>query len=433
MSILTAQFILINYIPSLVLKILILTHRVPFPQNGGYPIVVCNTARGLVNLGHEVSLIALNAKRTYSRNELTPYDEELISKINYKIFNINTRVTVLDVAVNLFSKSSFNIDRYYDSEFEKQLIKELKNTDYDIIQFEGLLVSLYLYAVRKHSKAKLIYRAHNIENQIWERLSQQKTDPFKKSYLRLHARRIKTYEFKQLNNFDGIAVFTEQDKNTLIGYGTKIPIETVPVGINLEQYKPDFSKTEFPSLFFLGSLDWLPNREGIEWFLDNFYTDLVDGDLRVRFYVAGNDIPKRFDDYDVMGKIFIQGEVDDALEFVNSKSIMIVPLLSSGGMRVKIVEGMAMQKCIISTSLGAEGINYENEVNIIIANNQEEFYEAIKQCISDEDYCKSIGLNARRLVQEQHDVTNVTIKLVDFYKIIIVAQFIAPLKPETSL
>ena len=145
----------------------------------------------------------------------------------------------------------------------------------------------------------------------------------------------------------------------------------------------------------------------------------------MRFYVAGNDIPERFDDYDVMGKIFIQGEVDDALEFVNSKSIMIVPLLSSGGMRVKIVEGMAMQKCIISTSLGAEGINYENEVNILIANNQEEFYEAIKQCISDEDYCKSIGLNARRLVQEQHDVTNVTIKLVDFYKIIIIAQFIA--------
>jgi glycosyltransferase involved in cell wall biosynthesis len=396
------------------LNILILTHRVPFPQNGGYPIVVCNTIRGLVNLGHTVSLVALNAKKNH-HHENSEDDNDLLSKINYRAYNIDTTVSVFEVAVNLFSKTSFNIDKYYDPEFERLLIGTLKKTSYDIIQFEGLLVSLYLSAVRKNTKARLIYRAHNIENQIWERLSQQKNDPFKKSYLKMHAKRIKNYELLQLNNFDGIAVFTEQDKSTLLEYGTKIPIEILPVGINLDHYKPDFSKTEFPSLFFLGSLDWLPNREGIEWFLENFYKELTEGDLRVRFYVAGNDIPERFDDYEVMGKIFIQGEVDDALEFVNSKSIMIVPLLSSGGMRVKIVEGMAMQKCIISTSLGAEGINYEHGVNIIVANNQDEFYEAIKICITDEEFCKTMGLSARKLVEEQHDMNKVTKNLVEFY------------------
>lgn len=395
------------------MKILILTHRVPFPQNGGYPIVVCNTIRGLVNLGHEVSLVALNAKKTHHENNED--DKDLLSKINYRAFDIDINVSVFDVAVNLFSKTSFNINRYYDPEFERLLIRELRNTAYDIIQFEGLFVSMYLAAVRKHSGAKLIYRAHNIENQIYERLSQQKNDPFKKSYLRMHAKRIKIYELQQLNNFSGIAVFTAQDKSTLLEYGTKIPIEILPVAINPEHYRPDFSKTEFPSLFFLGSLDWLPNREGIEWFLENFSKDLTDGDLRVRLYVAGNDIPERFDDYDVMGKIFIQGEVDDALEFVNSKSIMIVPLLSGGGMRVKIVEGMAMQKCIISTSLGAEGISCKNGLNILIADNYDEFYEAIKTCIADEDYCKNIGLNARKLIEEQHDMNQVAKKLVDFY------------------
>jgi len=400
------------------LNILILTHRVPFPQNSGYPIVVCNTIRGLVNLGHEVSLVALNAKKN-NHHENNEDDIDLLSKINYRAFDIDINVSVFDVAVNLFSKTSFNINRYYEPEFERLLIRELKNTAYDIIQFEGLLVSLYLSAVRKNSKAKLIYRAHNIENQIWERLSQQKSDPFKKSYLKMHAKRIKNYELLQLNNFDGIAVFTEQDKSTLLEYGTKIPIEILPLGINLEHYHPDFSKTDFPSLFFLGSLDWLPNREGIEWFLENFHKELTEGDLRVRFYVAGNDIPERFDDYEVMGKIFIQGEVDDALEFLNSKSIMIVPLLSGGGMRVKIVEGMAMQKCIISTSLGAEGINYENNVNILIANNQDEFYEAIKICIADEAFCKYIGLNARKLTEEQHDVNKVTKNLVSFYETLI--------------
>lgn len=398
------------------MKILFLTHRVPFPQNGGYSIVVCNTIRGLVNLGHEVSLVALNAKSRHHQHEFSDEDKELISKINYRAYHININVSVFEVAANLLSKTSFNIDKYYDAEFERQLVRTLRASDYDIIQFEGLLVSLYLNAIRKNSKAKLIYRSHNIENQIWERLSQQKTDPFKKSYLKMHAKRIKNYELQQLNNFDAIAVFTEQDKSTLLEYGTKIPIDIIPVGINMDHYKPDFDKTEFPSLFFLGSLDWLPNREGIEWFLENFNKDLTEGDLRVRFYVAGNDIPERFDDYDVMGKIFIQGEVDDALEFINSKSIMIVPLLSGGGMRVKIVEGMAMQKCIISTSLGAEGINFTDGVNILIANDQEEFYDAIHRCITDEEYCRQIGLNARRLIEEQYDVNKVTKNLVELYK-----------------
>jgi glycosyltransferase involved in cell wall biosynthesis len=395
------------------LKILILASRVPFPQTGGYQIVVYNTIKGLVNLGHEVSVVALKAKKHYQPD---PEDDALLSKINYRAYNIDTNVSVLDVAINLFSKTSFNIDKYFDPEFERLLIAEVRKTTYDIIQFDGLFVSLYLNAIRKNCTSKLVYRAHNIESQVWQRLAGQKTDPFKKSYLRMHARRIKNYELATLNKFDAITVFTQQDKSTLLEYGAKVTVDIIPVGLNLENYNADHSKTEVPSLFFLGSLDWLPNREGIEWFLESFRLELTDGELPVRFYVAGNDIPERFDDYEVMGKIFIQGEVDDALEFVNSKSIMIVPLLSSGGMRVKIVEGMAMEKCIISTSLGAEGINYKNGENILIANDRDEFYDAIAHCIADEEFCRKIGLNARRLVEQQHDVNVVTNKLVNLYQ-----------------
>jgi glycosyltransferase involved in cell wall biosynthesis len=395
------------------LKILILTHRVPFPQNGGYAIVVCNTIKGLVALGHEVSLVALNAKKYNGIEQGTT--DDLLEKINYTSYNIDISISMLDGLVNLFRKKSNDIDKYYDAGFEKLLIRELRKNAYDIVQFEGLFVTPYLSAIRKHSKAKLVYRSHNIEHQVWQRLAQQKSDLFKKWYLTMLARRVKDYELQQLNKVDAIAAFTAEDKNTILSYGTTIPVEIFPVGIDLTQYRPDFSKTEFPSLFFLGSLDWLPNREGIEWFIDNFHKDLTDGDLRVKFYVAGHNIPERFDDYEVMGKIFIQGEVDDAFEFVNSKSIMIVPLLSGGGMRVKIVEGMAMQKCIISTSLGAEGINFENGHNIMIANNQDEFYDAIERCITDEEHCRTIGTNARKLVEEQHDVNNVARALAEFY------------------
>ncbi len=394
------------------MKILLLTHRVPFPQNGGYQIVVFNTITGLVRLGHQVSLIALNGKKNYQDNQ----QEGLLNQIDYSTHDIDLNVSVWDVFINLFSQTSFNIDKYYDDDIEASLIKNVKDGEYDVIQFEGLLMSLYMPAIRKHTKAKLIYRAHNIENLVWQRLSLQKSDPFKKAYLQMHARRIRKYEIKQLNKFDAITVFTPQDKQVMAGYGVTVPVKILPVGINIDHYQPDSSLTEFPSLFFLGSLDWLPNREGMEWFLDSFLKDLTDGELNVKLYVAGSDIPESFDDYEVMGKVFIQGEVDDALEYVNSKAIMIVPLLSGGGMRVKIVEGMAMEKCIISTSLGAEGINFTNGENILIANTRDEFYKAIKRCIKDEAFCRDIGLNARKLIEEQHDNNKVVDKLVGFYQ-----------------
>ncbi len=375
--------------------------------------MVSNTAKGLVRLGHQVTLMSLNGKKSYGKNKV---DKELHDKIIYKVHDIDISISIWDMLVNLFSKTSFNIDRYYDPAFEALLVKEIKSNDYDVIQFEGLLVSLYLPAIQRATNAKLIYRAHNIENQVWTRLAQQKSDPFKKAYLQMHARRIKNYELQQLNKFDAITVFTQQDKAVMESYGVNIPVEVLPVGIHLENYQPDVSATEFPSLFFLGSLDWLPNREGMEWFLDNFLTALTEGDLNIKLYVAGSDIPESFDDYEVMGKIFIQGEVDDSLQFINSKSIMIVPLFSGGGMRVKIVEGMAMEKCIISTSLGVEGINFTDGENILIANTRDEFHQAIKRCIKDEKYCRTIGVNARKLVEQQHDNNIVANGLVSFYQ-----------------
>lgn len=378
--------------------------------------MVGNTIKGLLTHGHDVFLISLNVKK---HTDKILEQDELLSKITYTEFNIDTRVSMLEAFSNLFTKNPYHIDKYYNSGFEKLLIQNLKDNYYDIIQLEGLFVAPYLTIIRKSTKAKILYRAHNIEHQVWHRLAQQKNDPFKRWYLNLLAGRVKTYELELLNRFDGIVVFTAQDKASLLSFGTRIPVSVLPIAIDLQKYQPDPEQTEWPSLFFLGSLDWLPNREGIEWFIYNFHKELVDGDLKCKFYVAGNNIPEEFDEYDVPGKVFIKGEVDDALEFVNSKSIMIVPLLSGGGMRVKIVEGMAMQKCIISTSIGAEGINFTDGEDILIANNIDEFYTAMLKCISDEAYCRRVGLNARKLIEQKHDVNKVTEDLVRFYQSII--------------
>ena len=400
------------------MKILILCHRTLFPQNGGYPIVVYNTVKALVKQGHNITLLALDEKQ----RKPVAINDELFEKINYRTYAIDISVGIAGALLNLFSPTAHIVDRYYNEKIEKKLLAEVRRGKYDIIQFEGLFVTPYLPAIRKATGAKLVYRAHNIEHQVWQRLARQKTDPVKKIYLNLLAKRIKKFELQALNSFNAIIAFTGQDETTIRAHGIQTQVEVHPIGVDLDKYCPDYSKTEFPSLFFLGSLSWMPNREGIEWFIENSRTALTTGDLRVRFYLAGGNIPESFDDYEAPGKIYIQGEVDDVLEFINSKSVMIVPLLSGGGMRVKIVEGMAMEKCIISTSLGAEGINYTHGENIIIANTLAEFHEAINRCIADEAYCRRIGKNARKLVEQHHDYIAITANLAGCYNRMLTAK-----------
>ena len=124
---------------------------------------------------------------------------------------------------------------------------------------------------------------------------------------------------------------------------------------------------------------------------------------------------KQFFDYD-SDNLIVEGEVFDAIEFMNSKAIMIVPLLSGSGMRVKIIEGMAMSKCIIATSMAAEGINCAHGKDILIANTADEFYRSILQCITNPNKWREIGENARKTVERDHDISAVSKRMLNIYQ-----------------
>ena len=117
-----------------------------------------------------------------------------------------------------------------------------------------------------------------------------------------------------------------------------------------------------------------------------------------------------------MQNVIVEGEVPDSHKFINSKSIMIVPLTSGGGMRVKIIEGMALGKTIIATAVGAEGIEYENGKDILIANSEKEFVNTIDKCLNDLAFSDNIAKNARVLVETKYDNQKICNRLSDFYK-----------------
>lgn len=395
------------------MKVLILTNRVPFPPNSGYPIVVYNTIKGLLKLGVEVTLFSINTSK--HNVDVDDIYDPVFEKITFHSYSIDTEVNIWGAFFNIFSNQSYNVSRFYDEDAAKLLENVLHEHEYDIVQFEGLFVVPYLDTVKALSKAKLIYRAHNIEFDVWERLAAREEFRPRRKYLEFLSRRLKSYETEQINRFHQVFAISEPDRQSILLMGCETRLDVFPVAIDFDKYNVDVSKTSFPTLFHLGAMDWRPNKEGLEWFLDEIWPDIEKLYGELRFYIAGKNMQKQFFDYD-SENLIVEGEIFDAVEFMNSKAIMIVPLLSGSGMRVKIIEGMAMEKCIIATTMAAEGINCQPGKDILIADTADEFYRSILQCITKPNRWREIGENARKTVKRDHEMNSNAGRMLKIYR-----------------
>lgn len=395
------------------MKTLILTNRVPFPPNSGYPIVVYNTIKGLLKLGVDITLFSINTNK--HRIDVDDIYDPVFEEIKFYSFNLDTEVNVWGALLNIFSDQSYNVSRFFDEEAARLLEEILKENEFDIIQFEGLFVVPYLDVVKANSKAKVIYRAHNIEFEVWERIAMREQFTPRRKYLQFLARRLKHYETEQINRFHQVFAISEPDRQSIVRFGCETALEVFPVALDFEKYITTPSNASFPTLFHLGAMDWRPNKEGLEWFLDEIWPDIEKLNSELRFYIAGKNMQKEFFEYD-SENLVVEGEIFDAVEFINSKSIMIVPLLSASGMRVKIIEGMAMRKCIIATSMAAEGIMCEHGKDILIADTADEFYRSILQCITNPKKWREIGDNARKTVERDHDINVVSERMLKVYQ-----------------
>src|SRR6218665_1328589 len=347
------------------MRILQICNKAPFPPKDGGCIAMNNLTQGLIAEGHTVKVLAINTPKHFT--EIAQLPEDYRRKTNIEAVFIDTSVKPLPALLNLFSSDSYNISRFYSKAFEDKIVELLRAETYDVIQLESLYVTMYAAAIRQHSKAKIVLRAHNIEHKLWERNAAAADNLAERLYFRFLAKRLKKYELQSFNAYDAVAAITAEDAQWFSANSYDKPMEVVPFGIDLAQIDAHVETGEEPlSAFHIGAMDWQPNVEGIWWFLENVWNRVHDAYPQLKFYLAGRKMSNELLQLN-KANVFVEGEVEDAHDFIRSKGLMIVPLLSGGGMRVKIIEGMALGKIIVTTTLGAEGIAAENNKNIIIA------------------------------------------------------------------
>lgn len=394
------------------MKVLFLCNKSPFPPREGGPLAMNANIQALLSAGHQVKVLALNTNKYFVKEEEIPNAYRESTGIEFVYTDLS--IKPLQAIQNLFSNRSFHVERFITENLTQKLIHVLQQEDYDIVQLEMLYMTPYIETIRKYSSARVILRSHNVEHLIWERITSKTKNPIKKIYLKYLTKKLREYELNTLNTYDGIISISTFDADYFKNNGCTIPLVAVPFGVDINEYPPSQDKFEFPSLFHIGSMNWMPNEEGISWLIESTWPLIHKEFPDLKLYLAGRMMPDWLKNLQVPN-VEVVGEVPDARNFIHEKGIMVVPLFSGSGIRIKIIEGMALGKAIISTEIGAEGINYTPDQDILIANDKKSFVDAVRKSISNIELCKQLGENARNLIIREHSLEVIVKKLQTFY------------------
>ncbi len=390
------------------MKILLLCNKLPYPTNDGSSIAIARMIEGYVQAGAELTVLSLNTKKHYKHPDSIP---ETVSKnVRFEIVDVDTNPTVGNAFANLFQKLPFHVSRFFLKEVSQKLTHLLKQQAFDLVQCEGLFMMPYQHLVRQHSEAKVVLRAHNIEHQIWDRAIQSTTKPVLKAFLRSQASKLKRYEIYCAKHADAVIPISPVDAEFFKEYNSNV--HTVACGVT--DVKP-IKKIAKDQCFHLGAMDWLPNQLGIDWLLKSVWPKVFAKNNKLTLHLAGRAMTQELKQTKAPG-VVVHGEVESASDFRAQHGIMLVPLQAGSGMRIKIVEGLAEGIPIISTALGAEGIEAANGKHLLIADEAEDFANAILQLTGDDKLLETIGKNAATLATEKYLNQTLIAELVGFYR-----------------
>ena len=392
------------------MKVLQLCNKPPYPPVDGGTMAMNSITQGLLSRGCEVKVLTVETdKHPVRKDRIT---DDYLRKTALESVYVDLSVRPLPALFSMLCGESYHVKRYVNEAYAAKLRGILEGREFDVVHVESIFLTPYVPLIRKYSKAKVMLRAHNVEHLIWKRVAQSCRNPFKRWYLKHLSLTLRAYELEHINEYDGIVCITKNDADCFRKNGCRKPITVIPFGVEPDDVPQ--VEAEPNSLFHIGAMDWLPNQESIRWLLEEVWPVVHREVPQAKLYLAGRKMPDCWMKAHIEG-VSVVGEVPDAMYFIGSKKINVVPLLSGSGIRVKIIEAMSVGKTVITTTVGAQGIDYTDGENLLIANTPQEFAQQIKHCLDDDDFCRSVGTAAERLIAEQYNEGKLADKLLAFY------------------
>lgn len=299
---------------------------------------------------------------------------------------------------NLFSPDPYIVTSHYTHRFQNRLRQLLLAQPYDAVICEW---TPYARFVKEIPDVRKIISSHNIEAAIWRRYEQQETNLARRLYIKLQRAKVEAFETDCYQWVDGAIAVSEYEARTIADLGVLYTPAVVENGVDADFFvcQPDINPDE---VVFSGSMDWRPNQDAVTWFVEEILPLIRKKRPKARFTIVGRKPPQRIRELGNRDGITVTGTVDDVRPYLGRAAVHVVPLRIGGGSRLKILEGMAMQKAVVSTTVGAEGLRVTDGANILLADNPHTFAEAVNQCLEDRELRRRLGENGRELIEREY-------------------------------
>ncbi|MDX9729835.1 MAG: glycosyltransferase family 4 protein [Bacteroidales bacterium] len=397
------------------MKILVLAPRPLRPEHDGGTVATARCIRGLASAGAELSLLSM---KTEKHPEICHSGSEKIPQYvaAYTTVSVDTRIRPAAMARNLlFSSEPYDLVRFRSPVYSEALRTHLNNGHFDIIQCEGLSMALYLNEIRKLTDSPVILRAHNLEHKIRQMMAAEELSPVRKAYLSNLSRRLLAVEKQAAVNFDAVVPISEPDFIWFTEAAKGKPVCLSETGAEEAVRIPEPPCADL-RVGFIGSMNWHPNITGIKWFINKVWPCVLEKIPSATLQIAGRGLQQHETVLPSGKNIVIAGETEDARAFMASCHVIIAPLFSGSGLRIKIIDAMSAGRPVVATPVAAEGLQAVNGRELAVAGNPESFCSALSSLLQDHVRRAAMGDAAVALVKERYHNAANTMKLLEFYK-----------------
>jgi polysaccharide biosynthesis protein PslH len=299
----------------------------------------------------------------------------------------------------LFSRHPYVLDRYRSAAWRDQIAAAAATADLIVCDF---LTPAPQFESLRLGKPTILFQ-HNIESQIWKRLADSAGNPLKRAYLRSQQRRMGQAEKTLSTLFDGVITVSPEDSAFCRQhYGLHNVLGDVPTGVEISDFHPPAQPPAAPTIGFLGSMDWMPNIEGVHWFVREVLPLLRSQLPGIRLKIIGRNPPPSIQSLPTADPaIEVTGTVPQVQPHVHECSVIAVPLLAGGGTRIKIYEAMAMGVPVVSTTIGAEGLPLIDGQDIRLADTPAAFAGQLHTLLTQSAIAAAQAAQARQRMETE--------------------------------
>jgi len=365
---------------------------------------------------HELSVLSFNASDEFAERSLTEtrsYCREVVTFPDMD-FRDNKDKRMLQLR-SLASRHSYeHLLLARRREFDAKLQALVDTGGFDLVQVEFAQMAAFRPKLPQGRRFRTVLDEHNIEFDIVKRTADAEVSAARRLYSAVDWRKLKHEERGAWRRFDGVCVTSQRDATILSALEPSTKVSVVPNGVDVDQFVPSSTESDADSLLFFGAMNYYPNQDGINYFIDQIFPLVLKRRPQTKLWIVGPGPESMLQLKSA--NIEVTGFVDRVEPYLDRASAVIVPLRLGGGTRLKIVEAMSKQKAIISTRIGAEGIDVRHDQHALLADDPQGFADAIERVLSDRALATRLGKSARELAEERYSWPGLVRGLERFYE-----------------